>query len=63
VAHIRDSAPGRRRALWGAAARVAGRGSRGRAAYPAPTCHGQQHRSRVAGTVRGVRDADPSLAL
>jgi hypothetical protein len=34
----------------------------GRAPYPAPTRHGQ-HRSRLAGTVGGVRDTDPSLAL
>ena len=63
VAHIRDPAPGRGRALWGAADRVAGGGPRGRAAYPAPTCHGQQHRSRLARTVGGVRDTDPALAL
>jgi hypothetical protein len=30
-------------ARWGAAHRVAGRGPRGRAAYPAPAGHGQQH--------------------
>src|SRR5262249_30266125 len=36
VAHIRDPAPGRGCALWGAAAHVAGRGPRGRAAYSAP---------------------------
>ena len=58
-----DSAPGCRRALWGPAHGVAGGGPRGRAPYPAPTRHGQQHRSRLADTVRGVRDADPSLAL
>jgi PAC2 family protein len=63
VAHLRDPAPGRGHALWGATGRVAGRGARGRAAYPAHAHHGQQPRSRVAGTVRGVRDADPSLAL
>src|SRR5262245_21160923 len=63
VARLRDGAPGRRRALWGAAHRVAGRGARGRAAYPDPTRHRQQHRSRVAGTVRGMRDADPSRTL
>ena len=63
VAHVRDPAPGRRRALWGAADRVAGRGPRGRAAYPAPTRHGQQHRPRLARTVRGVRDTDTALAL
>ena len=63
VAHLRDPAPGRRRALWGAAHRVAGGGPRGHAPYPAPARHGQQHRSRVAGTIRGVRDDDPSLAL
>ena len=63
VAHVRDPAPGRGRALWGAAHRVAGCGPRGRAAYPAPAGHGEQHRPRLAGTVRGVRDQDTSLAL
>ena len=41
VAHVRVPAPGRGRALWGAADCVAGRSPRGRAPYPAPACHGQ----------------------
>src|SRR5207245_647540 len=36
VADVRHPAPGGRRPLWGAADRVAGRGPRGRAPYPAP---------------------------
>src|SRR5438128_6516258 len=63
VAHVHHPAPGRGRALWGAAHRVAGRGPRGRAAYPAPAGHGQQHRPCLARTVGGVRDTDTSLAL
>jgi hypothetical protein len=63
VARLRDRAPGRRRALWGPAPRGAGRGPRGRAPDPASTRHGSQHRSRLAGTVRGVWEDDPSLAL
>ena len=43
--------------------RVAGGGPRGRAPYPAPAGHGQQHRPRLARTVRGVRDTDTALAL
>ena len=60
MAHIRDPAPGRGRALWGAADRVAGRGPRGRAAYPAPP---RTLRPRLARTVGGVRDTDTALAL
>ena len=62
VAHLRHGAPGRRRALWGAADRVAGRDARGPAPYPAPTRHGQQHRPPLARAVRGVGDG-ASLAL
>src|SRR5262245_27609442 len=40
VARLRHPAPGRRRTLWGAAHRVAGRGPRGRAPYPPPARHG-----------------------
>jgi PAC2 family len=39
VAHVRHPAPGRRRALWGAADRVVGRGPRSRAPYPASAHH------------------------
>ena len=63
VAHLRHGAPGRRRALWRAADRVPGSDVGGPAPYPAPARHGQQHRPPLAGTVRGVRDDDPSLAL
>jgi PAC2 family len=63
VAHVRDPAPGRCRTLWGAAHRIAGRSPRGRAAYPASSRHGQQHRPRLARTISGVRDTDTSLAL
>jgi hypothetical protein len=39
MAHLRHAAPGYRRALWGAAHRVAGRGPRRRAPYPTPARH------------------------
>jgi len=54
VAHLRYGAPGRRCALWRAAARVLRRDVSGPAPYPAPTRHGQQHRSSLARAVRGL---------
>ena len=63
VAHLCHPAPGRRRALRGAAARLAGRGPRGRAPYSPLARHGQQHRPCVARTVSSVWDQDTSLAL
>jgi len=43
VAHVRDSAPGRGRALRRATARVPRRGPRGCPPYATLACHGQQH--------------------
>ena len=62
VAHLRHGAPGRRRALWRAADRVAGGDVSGPAPYPAPARHGQQHRPPLARPVRGVGDG-AALAL
>ena len=62
MAHLRDRAPGRRRALWRAADRVAGGDVSGPAPYPAPARHGQQHRPSLACPVGGVGDG-AALAL
>ena len=51
VAHLRHPAAGRRRPLWRAADRVAGRGPRSRPPYPPPAGHGHQHRSGLARVV------------
>src|SRR5262249_12795486 len=56
VARLRHAAPGRRRAMWGAADCVPGGALSGCAPYPAPARHGQQHRPPMASAVRGVGD-------
>src|SRR5262249_60642353 len=62
VAHLRHGAPGSRRALWGAADRVAGGDVSGPPPYPTAARHGQQHRPPLARAVGGVGDG-AALAL